>query len=720
MRKHIGKLIVLIAISLCLEARSDQPKMSDLLKQIAAESEETNPILGKGKLRSLRAELAALPADATPDQLVPLLLEIGEQELRQGNIEGSIEALTRADTIIQKPESASYFAKAAGITSAYRLGIAYMRLGETQNCFARHTGQSCIMPISGSGIHTVKDGSTTALQHLQRVLKLAPQDSTMYLRAQWLYNIAAMTLGQYPNDVPKEYVISQSVFASEEDFPHFQNVAAEVGVNSSHLAGGVIADDFDNDGFLDILVSDWNPSAPLEYLHNNKNGTFSNRSAEAHLSDVLGGFNLIQADYNNDGFVDVLVLRGAWLGEKGKYPKSLLKNNGDGTFTDVTFESGLGEAMFPSQTAAWADYDHDGDLDLYIGNETAYGVTSPCEMFRNEGGKFVDVAEKAGVTNLRFAKSVVWGDYDNDGDPDLYVSNLGQPNRLYRNNGDGTFSDIAQEAGVVDPQWSFGAWFWDYDNDGNLDLYVSWYDWGRAGLGAVASSYLGKPGNYEPPRLYRGDGKGHFQNVAESCHLVKGILPMGVNFGDLDNDGYLDFYLGTGYPDYESLIPNVMYHNQQGRRFADVTTAGGFGHLQKGHGIAFADFDNDGRQDVFEQMGGFFRGDASFNTLYRNPGFSNHWVDVLAQGVQSNRSAIGARIHIVITENGKERSIYKHVNSGATFGANPLRQTIGLGKAEKIIRLEILWPTTGKTQVFENVPMDRLLRIKENADTLNP
>ena len=156
---------------------------------------------------------------------------------------------------------------------------------------------------------------------------------------------------------------------------------------------------------------------------------------------------------------------------------------------------------------------------------------------------------------------------------------------------------------------------------------------------------------------------------------------MAGNFGDLDNDGYLDFYLGTGYPDYEALMPNVMYRNRRGTGFADVTSAGGFGHLQKGHGIAFADLDNDGDQDVFEQMGGFLPGDKYFNVAFENPGFGNHWIGVELVGVRSNRSAIGARIRAEVVENGRRRSIYKHVNSGGSFGANPLRQTIGLGEA---------------------------------------
>ena len=154
---------------------------------------------------------------------------------------------------------------------------------------------------------------------------------------------------------------------------------------------------------------------------------------------------------------------------------------------------------------------------------------------------------------------------------------------------------------MTSPRDGFAAWFWDFDNDGVLDIFVGAY---TQGVEHVAASYLGLPHKAELCCLYRGDGAGGFENVAAEKNLVRVTQPMGVNFGDLDNDGFLDFYLGTGYPAFEALMPNVMYHNQRGRRFADVSTSGGFGHLQKGHGVTFADLDQDGDQDVFIQLGG--------------------------------------------------------------------------------------------------------------------
>src|SRR5262245_30278610 len=174
-------------------------------------------------------------------------------------------------------------------------------------------------------------------------------------------------------------------------------------------------------------------------------------------------------------------------------------------------------------------------------------------------------------------------------------------------------------------------------------------------------------------------------------------------------------YLGTGYPFYDGLVPNVMYWNRGGRGFADVTTAGGFGHLQKGHGVAFADLDDDGDQDVFEEMGGAYPGDAFGNLLFENPGFGNHWLRVRLEGRTSDRLGVGARIRAVITENGQQRSVYRTVSTGSSFGCNPFEQHLGLGQASKVDLLEVYWPMTDTTQTFRDLPVDRFLRITEGV-----
>ncbi len=386
---------------------------------------------------------------------------------------------------------------------------------------------------------------------------------------------------------------------------------------------------------------------------------------------------------------------------------------------------------YPTQTAAWADFDNDGDLDLFVGNEGDHpqrDCCHPSQLFRNDGAgddgvvTFTDVAAAAGVENRRYAKGVTWGDVDNDGDPDLYVSNLG-PNRLYRNNGRNTqgrvtFTDVAPELGLTEPRGrSFPTWFFDYDNDGDLDLFVAEY---QGTAEQLAGYLLGRSDPGTHPRLYRNRGDGTFSDVSQPVGLTAPSIPMGANFGDLDNDGWLDFYLGTGDTPFQTVMPNLMYRNVGGERFVDVTVAGGFGHLQKGHGVAFGDVDNDGDQDVFEQMGGAFPGDAYPSVLYQNPGHGHHWLTLLLVGKRSNRSAIGARIEVEVLSPKGPRSIHRRVGTGGSFGGSPLRQEIGLGKATTIRRLEVYWPTSGIRQVFKRVAMNRAFRLVEGKDKLAP
>jgi hypothetical protein len=685
----------------------------------------------------LQNELDSIAAESLDSRHYALHKALGRQKLRLGFNE---EALENYRTAQRQLQSLRGVPPEEFVEINFRIGVTYLRLGETRNCVARHTPDSCILPIRGGGLHMDREPSTQAVRHLREVLARAPEGSEPHTRARWLLNIAHMTLDEYPDGVPEEYLIPEETFDSDEPFPRFVNIAASLGLDTFDTAGGAIGDDFDGDGFIDLVVSSIDTSGQMRYFRNAGDGTFVERTDEAGLIGFYGGLNMVHADYDNDGDTDVMVLRGAWFQINGRHPNSLLRNNGDGSFTDVTFDAGLGGNFYPTQTAAWADYDNDGDLDVYIGNEYSLpdadrwnvgrgrgkrpGMPAACELFRNNGdGTFTDVAAEAGVLNELYTKAVVWGDYDNDRDPDLYVSNLGDPNRLYRNNGDGTFTDVAGEAGVTRPLESFPSWFWDFDNDGNLDIISFAYGSVEKlfDVFQVAASYMGLPHGAELAALYRGDGEGGFEELGVEQNLVRVTLPMGSNFGDLDNDGYPDFYLGTGYPKYEGLMPNMMYRNRGGTGFSDVTTAGGFSHLQKGHGVVFADLDNDGDQDVFEQMGGTFPGDGFANAFYENPGFGNHWIKIRLVGRSSNRAGIGVRIRIVLPEAQGGRTIHHLVSGGGSFGGNPLqRREIGLGAAEKIERLEVFWPTTGETQVFLDVAADQLIEIVEDEDAYKP
>ena len=696
------------------DAQSDgHARMAELLAQIAARTPPGYPWVQD--LEGARKALEREPEGLAVEKRILRRASLGEKERLLGHTERAIDLYLEAYELTPELPASKRMAYLG--TLSFDLGVCYLRLGENQNCLALHTGDACILPLTQAAVHRKQEGSRNAILYFQAIVRGTPDRVPIHIASKWLLNLAYMTLGEYPKGVPPDLLIDPRHFDPKGDFPRFRNVAPQLGLDVRDLAGGALVEDLDNDGDLDVLTSSFDVHGSLHLYRNNGDGSFTKRTDQVGLKGLTGGLNLIQADYDNDGDVDILVLRGAWLDVLGLQPNSLLRNNGDLTFTDVTFDAGLGDVHYPTQTASWADYDNDGDLDLYVGNENSPSQRRPCQLFRNEGnGTFVDVARDAGVENLGWTKAVIWGDYNGDRFPDLYVSNFQGANRLYRNNRDGTFTDVASEAGVTGPRASFPSWFWDFDNNGTLDLMVNSYQMpigsGPPDVWYVAASHLGLSHPADEPSLYRGDGRGGFQDVAGELGLKRVTLPMGANFGDLDNDGYLDFYLGTGYPGLEGLMPNVMYWNRQGESFRDVTYSGGFGHLQKGHGIAFADIDNDGDQDVFQQMGGFLPADPFYNALFENPGFGNQWITLELEGTKSNRSAIGARIHLEVEEQGSRRSIYRWVNSGGTFGANAFRQEIGVGKAKRIARIQIDWPS-GTSQEFHDVNVGQFIRVRE-------
>jgi hypothetical protein len=598
-----------------------------------------------------------------------------------------------------------------GVNIEALLGVAALRRGESDNCITCCTEASCIFPLGPAAVHQKTEGSRQAIRHFTTYLEKCPED----LGVRWLLNIAYMTLGEYPDKVPAKYLIALDPFGSKIDVGRFRNIAARSGFDSlgENYAGGCIVDDFNGDGLLDVLISNNDPERGAALLINRGDGKLEPRTDSAGLADQVAAANVTHADIDNDGDLDLLFLRGGW--EWAKRP-SLLRNRGDGTFEDITVAAGL-VTPIASHSGAWADYDNDGFVDLYMVGE--YRRNQPDDrnlgrLYHNNGdGTFTDVARAAGVLNERWGKGAAWGDFDNDGDPDLYVSNNGEPNRLYRNDGGGKFTDVAPSLRVIEPLSSFACWWWDYNNDGRLDLFVC--NFGNS-LPDVVRSHLGMPAMGERPRLYRNDGPAGFRDVTTEAGLDRVLVCMGSNFGDIDNDGYLDMYLGTGRPEYRYVVPNVLFKNVEGRRFEDVTTSTGTGHLQKGHGVSFADWDGDGDQDIFLEAGGATPGDRAHNALFENPGHGNHWLTVRLVGTKTNRAAIGARIRVDLPDGDGVRSVHREVSSGSSYGGNPFVQTIGLGKAGSVRTLEIDWPTSGTHQTIRDVPIDRSIEITEGRD----
>jgi hypothetical protein len=499
--------------------------------------------------------------------------------------------------------------------------------------------------------------------------------------------------------------LAPSHFASAEDIGRFTDVAPRVGLDAIvSEVGGLIVDDFDNDGLFDIVTSNWDFCAPMHFFHNNGDGTFADRGAQAGLSTQFGGANIMQADYNNDGCLDILVLRGGW---ETPLRKSLLRNNCNGTFTDVTVEAGLAEPT-QTETAVWVDIDNDGFLDLYVGNENG-----PNQLFLNNGnGTFKDISRSSGTDLSVLPKAVVAADYDNDGYADLFVSNYQGDSALLHNNHDGTFTDVAPQAGVLASGHGFGSWFFDYDNDGRPDLLATSY---AMSIEESVRTYLGLPHNAARMKLYRNLGNGAFRDVSEETGLNKVFMPMGANFGDVDNDGYPDIRFGTGELSYASLLPNVLLHNKGGKKFVDITASSGTGELHKGHGVAFADIDNDGDEDLLEVVGGGVPGDLHAFRLFENPGHGNDWISVRLVGVKANRPGIGARIKVTVKNGTETRAVYRTVGSGGSFGASPLEQHMGLGKSAEIVGLEIQWPGDAQPQRFAAVPKNKAIEIRQFA-----
>lgn len=612
-------------------------------------------------------------------------------------------------------------------------GVALLRRGAELACpdvssiVGRFGGGRSVFPCWGqpgaSGnrpvLPTLPDSARIALERAiqwqEAGLAANPDDA----RAAWLLNVAAMNAGSWPDRVPEPFRLDPGRVGGEGALKPFKDVARDVGLDAVSISGGGIVEDFNGDQLLDVMVSARGLLDQMRYFEADGSGGFIERTVEAGLEGLVGGLNLVHADYDNDGDADVLVLRGGWLVQG--YPNSLLRNDG-GRFEDVTEASNV-LSEHPTQTGAWADFDGDGWLDLFIGNESRDGRTHRSELYRNRGdGTFEEVADAVGLDIAGFVKGATWGDYDNDGHVDLYLSILSAPNRLFRNPGpapDGSlqrFVDVTAEAGVAEPLASFPTWFWDYDNDGWLDVFVAGYS---AQIGDIYNEYRGQAHGAELPRLYRNRGDGTFEDATAAARVDRIMYAMGSNFGDLDNDGWLDFYIGTGDPDYRQLMPNRMFRNT-GAGFEEVTGAGGFGGLDKGHSVSFADVDNDGDSDVHIQLGGANEGDLSPNALYENPGTNHGWIALTLEGIEANRAGIGARITVTVSTASGARTIHRVAGTGGSFGSNPLRQHIGLGAALGIETVEIRWPGSGTTDVLRALTPDRAYRVREGSGTAEP
>ena len=710
----VALLVLGVAGFFALGRRSAGPGPEDtraMARELAQLRDLADPLANSyangARVRVLEQRLAS----AGPQDAAELERALALELLRSGRTRRAIELLERLG------EGA---ADADDRRLRELLAIAWMRLGEQENCSDRHTVDSCLLPISGDGVHRLPEGSRAAIGVYTELLADDPTDLT----SRWLLNVAHMTLGSWPDAVPEELRIEHEAFASERDVGRFLDRANDLGVDVVGLSGGVGLDDFDGDGRIDVLCSAWGLDEPVRLFLRTRDG-FRDATDESGLEGITGGLNLVHADYDNDGDRDALILRGAWLGyppatDGGRWPNSLLANDGSGHFVDATEHAGVASRN-PTQTAAWGDLDGDGWLDLVVGNELSGAVANPTELFLNErDGTFGESASAWGLDLSGMVKGVVLGDVDNDGDLDLYASRLGADNVLFENR-DGRFRDVTARAGVAGPVQSFPCWFWDHDQDGWLDLFVSGYGSGPQGTaGAVAADVLGLPHRGAIPALYRNRGDGTFEDLATERGVDTVLFTMGSNHGDVDGDGWPDFYAATGDPDFRSLVPNRMFVGDGRGGFLDATTSGGFGHLQKGHGIGFADLDDDGDQDVYAVMGGAYEGDVFQNALFENPGHGERWVALDLVGTAANRDAIGARVAVRVRTADGPRTVHGLVSTGGSFGSSSLRLELGLGDALELLGVEVTWPGSTEALAVEGIELDGRFRVVQGTGRGEP
>jgi tetratricopeptide (TPR) repeat protein len=516
---------------------------------------------------------------------------------------------------------------------------------------------------------------------------------------------AAQKMGGYPPFVPMAHRMEMKAGFAKPTV-HFEDIAARIGLDKTSGGRGTAVFDYDNDGLLDIAVTSAYGGATL--YHNNGDGTFTDVSITSGLDAATNTFGVTAGDYNNDGFTDLYITRaGFYMGEGQLY-----RNNGDGTFTDVTKQAGLDTIWGPAFTASWVDYDGDGLLDLFVANNlgSLFERKTPNRLFHNNGdGTFTEVTEQAGLKTIWPTIGGAWGDYDNDGRMDLFLSNGLGRSQLYHNNGDGTFTDVSELAGVTAMGFGSPAFWWDYDNDGWMD--IGQFIWSDHDDVIYTMRHGEAPPNGQSMRVYHNNRDGTFTLVSRELGLTECWGTMSGSFGDFNNDGYLDLALGNGSPKLDRLDPMVVFEND-GTKFRNTSFAAGLPFTGKSHGVNMADLFGDGRLSILVAAGGAYPGDLLTTSVYCPTSLPGNYLNMRLAGVRSNRSAIGARVSL---EAGGRKQ-FREVTGGSNFGCLPLEQHFGLGDILKVDAVEIRWPS-GLRQRFEGLPANCTLEFTEGDST---
>jgi len=527
-----------------------------------------------------------------------------------------------------------------------------------------------------------------------------------------------MQTGGYPDAAPSNVnVFPPQLFTNTTAVRKF--VPVGLGTDSQGGQGSSAAEfmgstnDDNWEGLLDLLLS--TPKRNTKRYTNTGTGNFST----IDFGDASIDADIIKtADIDNDGDVDLYLGRGNFALIPGQ-SNALLRND-DGNFTLLPLP-GIASCNGSASglTAEFLDFDLDGLQDLFVVNEMW-----DCELWHNQGnGSFVDVARTLNVTECGFGKGVAVGDPNNDGYPDVFIATFGGANFLYMNQGGRGFQNVAEQAGVSEhPIIAFPTVFMDVNNDGFEDLFVGSNRVPDAG--ELFAYYTGQVWeeqsladdrygvNSQISRVYLNQGDGTFRDVSLEYGMEAAMGAMAMNVGDIDNDGWYDVYLGTGSPEFDRFMPNVMLNSVDGTGFRDVSFERGLAHVANAHGITFVDVNNDGFQDILESFGGPATPQAT-DVLFLNPGDDNgyNWIKVSLSGVNANRLGQGAKLRIDC-DNG--RTIFTRQGLGASFGSNPVTiQHVGLGNATAV-SITVSWPHVSMpVDTYADLPVNSWVRLEE-------
>ncbi|MDX2151353.1 MAG: FG-GAP-like repeat-containing protein [Bryobacteraceae bacterium] len=530
---------------------------------------------------------------------------------------------------------------------------------------------------------------------------------------QWLLKVAVDMVKDDSLALPDEFrfpLAAARVDPSNPPLLAFENVAARLGVNRFDGNGTCAWGDIDGDGGQDLVLAG---SGTFLAAYRREGDKFREVTREVGLERVPSSYSLNLVDYDNDGKLDLYLAYNGW---NGPMKNRLLRNDG-GRFVDVS-EKTKADDGGDGFVSVWGDLNNDGLLDLVIANGVLKDGSTP-QVYANRGGVFENVTVAAGIKEPATygAIGAALGDYDRDGDLDIFFNGLvNSPNRLYRNDGGFKFTDVTKASGLASQPFhnGFVAFFTDYNNDLYPDLLVTAlapWDVTVAGLRRDYAVPSKQNVHADATRLFRNNKDGTFTDVTWEAGLYRPMGTMGAGVADLDNDGFIDFYYGTGDPQLSRIEPNRFFRNNGDGTFSDLTDFVKFQRPgNKGHGVCFIDYDDDGDLDLYAQLGGHYPGDWAENAFYRNlKGNQNRWFQIELAGVKSNRFGIGAQV----TLKAGPLTLLREVKGSEGFGAtSPYRQTFGLGKNDAIEWLEILWPS-GLKQRLTGLKTNQLISVRE-------